>query len=247
MNTIRFFRFLFATLLFGVAWTILSSSALAYGIYSSAIEGNDISYPQCSTNNYPQKDAQFGIIGVTGGKAFTNNACLSEEFAWASDLSSLPSLYMNLNSPIGSTAFKGMVGPYGRCKRIGGRCQAENYGYNAAQEAFRYATSQGAFSPIWWLDIETTNSWSSSPSLNRGTINGAVKFFKDQGISVGIYSVPSMWSSITGNYKNNLPVWIAISSITPAPYCSSASGFTGGAVYLVQHASDSSFDSDHAC
>jgi hypothetical protein len=154
---------------------------------------------------------------------------------------------MNLNSPIGSTASEGMTGPYGHCRKADKRCQAENYGYNAAQYASRYAASQGAFSSMWWLDIEKANSWSSSPSLNRGTINGAVKFFKDRGIAVGVYSVPSMWSSITGNYKNNLPVWLATSSMTPAPYCSSISGFTGGAVYLVQYASSSSFDSDHAC
>jgi hypothetical protein len=246
MKTTLFFRFLCAALLFGVAWIALSSSALAYGIYSSAVGGNDISYPQCSTNDYPQ-NAHFGIVGVTGGKAFTNNPCLSTEFAWASALSNPPSLYMNLNSPIGSTAFKGTTGPYGHCKGIDKRCQAKNYGYNAAQEAFRYATSQGASSSMWWLDIETANSWSSSPSLNRGTINGAVKFFKDRGISVGIYSVPSMWSSITGKYNNNLPTWVATSSTIPAPYCSSTSGFTGGSVYLVQYASSSGFDSNYAC
>jgi non-ribosomal peptide synthetase component F len=85
MKTTRSFRFLFASLLAAVAWIVLSSYALAYGIYTSGTTGNDISYPQCSTSTYPNNS--FGIVGVTGGKAFTDNSCLSQEFAWANALS----------------------------------------------------------------------------------------------------------------------------------------------------------------
>jgi hypothetical protein len=246
MKTTHFFRFLFAGMLFAVAWIALSSQALAYGIYTAGTTGNDSSYPQCSTSTYPQNS--FGIVGVAGGRAFTDNPCLSKEFAWASALSSTPaSLYMNLNSPIGSTASNGITGPYGHCKKSDKLCRAENYGYNAAQAASNYAANQSASSSMWWLDIETSNSWSSSTSLNRGTINGAIRFFTDKGVSVGIYSTPSMWSSITRSYANHLPVWIATASTTPSTHCSSTYGFTGGTVYLVQYPSGSRFDTDYAC
>jgi hypothetical protein len=74
-------------------------------MYTGGTTGNDISYPQCSTSSYPQNS--FGIVGVAGGRAFTDNSCLSSEYAWAHALSTPASLYMNLNSPIGSTASNG--------------------------------------------------------------------------------------------------------------------------------------------
>jgi len=243
---IRFSHLLVVVSLFAVAWTVLGSHVqAANGTTASNTTGNDISYPQCRTSNYPQ--TAFGIIGVTGGKAFTNNPCFANEVAWASTLSHPVSLYMNLNAPIGPTAFQGMTGPYGHCTITDKLCQARNYGYNAAQHAFSYAASQRVSSSMWWMDIETANSWSYSTLLNQGTISGATQFFKrQQGIAVGVYSMPSMWRSITGNYRNKLPVWIAASSASPATFCTSKYGFTGGTVYIVQYAF-SGFDSDYAC
>jgi hypothetical protein len=243
LKTPRFFHLLFAVLLFAVAWIVLGSHTLAY--YTSNRTGNDVSYPQCSTSNFPQN--AFGIVGVTGGRAFTDNSCLSKEFAWASTLPNPPSVYMNLNAPLGPTASEGMTGPYGNCAKKDKLCQAENYGYNAAQYAFDYAAEQDVLSPMWWLDIETANSWSSDTSLNQRTIDGAVQFFADKGeILVGIYSTPRMWSSITGNYKNHLPVWLPAGSMPPETYCSSSYSFTGGTVYLVQYPSNG-FDTNYAC
>jgi hypothetical protein len=235
----------FVVSLFTLAWSILSSQALASGLLATHTTGNDLSYPQCHIGNYPNQ--AFGIVGVTGGKAFTQNACLAQEFAWATRLSHSASLYINLNAPIGPTASQGMTGPYGHCPPNEPLCQAENYGYNAAQAAFDYARGQQVSSSMWWLDIETANSWASTPSLNRGTIQGAVRFLTAQGgITVGIYSVPSMWSSITGDYSNQLPVWTVASSVSPITSCSSTSGFTGGTVSLVQYSANG-FDTDYAC
>jgi hypothetical protein len=245
MKTDRFFRLLCAVLLFAVAWVVLSSRTLAYSIYELNTTGNDISYPQCSTDNYPQ--SAFGIIGVTGGKSFTANPCLSKEFTWADALSKPPSLYMNLNAPIGPTASKGMTGHYGNCTKKDKSCQARNYGHKAAQYAFDYATDHNVSSPMWWLDIEIANSWSSDTHLNQETINGAVQFFRDRGgKTVGIYSTPRMWRSITGGYINHLPVWLPAGLTFPAIYCSSKYAFTGGTVYLVQYISNG-FDTNYVC
>src|SRR6266567_5294694 len=137
MKTSLGLRLLLAIFLFTFIWMFVTTTALAFGIYPGGTTGNDISYPQCGSNSYPQNS--FGIVGVTGGRAFTDNSCLSQEFAWASKLSTPASLYMNLNSPIGSTASKGMTGPYGTCKKSDKLCLAENYGYNAAQDAYTYA------------------------------------------------------------------------------------------------------------
>jgi hypothetical protein len=246
MKTKRFFYLLLAFFLFAFTLMLLPTNVLAYGIYKGGTTGNDISWPQCGTSSFPQNS--FGIVGVTGGRAFTENPCLSQEFVWAHGLSTPASLYMNLNSPIGSTASRGKTGPYGNCKKSDKLCQAENYGYNAAQYAYTYAQQQGASSSQWWLDIETANSWSSSTTLNQGTINGAAKFFSDKSIKLGVYSSQSMWNSITGGYQNGLPVWLATTATTPATYCSSTYSFTGGQMYLVQYSnSATSIDSDYAC
>jgi hypothetical protein len=243
-----FFRLLLASFLGVCACLVVTTTVLAAGMYTSGTFGNDISYPQCgsSTSSFPRNS--FAIVGVTGGRAFTDNSCLTTEFSWANGLATPASLYMNLNSPIGSTASKRMTGPYGNCKKSDKLCQAENYGYNAAQDASTYAQQQGASSSQWWLDIETANSWSSSHTLNQGTINGAVRFFNEKTIAIGVYSTQSMWNKITGGYKNLLPAWLATTATTPAAYCSSTYSFTGGTIYLVQYSNPAvSVDSDYAC
>jgi hypothetical protein len=243
-------RFIITVLVSGLlsvmAVLVMTTTVLAADIYTSQTYGNDISWPQCGTSSFPQNS--FGIVGVTGGKAFTNNPCLAQEFTWAKALTTPASLYINLNAPIGSTASKGDTGPYGTCAKGDKLCKARNYGYNATQAASAYAQQQGASSSQWWLDIETGNSWSSSATLNRDTVDGATKFFADHGLALGVYSTQGMWQSITGGYRNGLPVWLATTATAPAAYCSPGYSFTGGQVYLVQYSNASvSVDSDYAC
>jgi len=67
----------------------LGAAVLAAGVGSAAVAlgryGNDISWPQCG-GAFPAK-AGFGIIGVNGGRPFTDNPCLSEQVAYAKALS----------------------------------------------------------------------------------------------------------------------------------------------------------------
>lgn len=43
--------------------------------------GNDVSYPQCGSPLPTAAD--FGIVGVDGGRPFEVNACLAEQIVWA--------------------------------------------------------------------------------------------------------------------------------------------------------------------
>lgn len=238
----RFFRCL--VVLFLLLFTLfeLSEQTLAYGIYTGDTYGNDFSYPQCNLISFPQQT--FNIVGVTSGRAFQHNQCFNSEYLWTTGLATTGSVYMNLNAPIGTTASKGMTGPFGNCSKSDKICQSKNYGYNAAQDAYSYALGQGA---MWWLDIETFNSWSSNAGLNRNVIDGAVRFFTDKGIPVGIYSTPNMWNKITGNYQNKLPTWTATTNYGPYDSCLAVS-FTGGQTYLVQYRNPTiTIDSDYAC
>jgi hypothetical protein len=234
-----------------------ATTASASTMYPATQTGHDVSFPNSSTPTA----GTFGIIGVTGGRAFSYNTNFASEYQWASSYSPTvaPSVFINLNAPIGTTASNGMIGPDGSCSRKDKVCQAYNYGYNAAQDAYGHFGSSSTAS-IWWLDIETSNSWSSNASLNRNTIDGAAAFFEGgkvpngstvtgKGKPVGIYSTPSMWSTITNKYQNGLPAWVATTETTPAgaaTHCT-PNDFTNGITYLVQYNDGSGFDADFAC
>ncbi len=219
------------------AGTLLASAgpSAGAGLYPTSARGTDISWPQCGSA-LPTVGG-FGIVGVTNGRAFSQNPCLAAEYQWAGSASTSPSLYMNLNAAIGTTADNGASGPAGNCKRNDLSCWEYNYGWNAAQATFAYALTQGASAAVWWLDIETANSWRSKTALNRRTIQGATDALTSRGAQVGIYSAPYAWRTITGSWQNGMPVWYAG---TAAITCQSASSFTGGTVWLVQQASASS-------
>ncbi len=236
--------------------------------YSPGTTGNDISYPNCGAS-FPA-GSTFGIVGVTGGRAFSKNSCLGSEFTTASgisDATALPALYMNLNAPVGPTARQGLTGPAGSCSRKDKACIAYNYGYNAAEAAHNYAQTASASSGSWWLDIETANSWSAQPSLNQDTISGAVYFFYSESLAIGFYSTPSQWAAITGSStwspsypppssptststptSTPYPVWEAgASQSNPEAICKGG-GFAGASPELVQYwSSTTNLDTDYAC
>ena len=216
-------------------------AALAAGPYPTGSSGFDISYPQCGS---PQPRGSFAIIGVTHGRAFSRNDCFAAEYqqAVAAVTAAGVSFYMNLNAAIGTTASNGASGPAGTCRRSDKGCQAYNYGYNAAQDAYSYASSSGQ-AGVWWLDIETANSWNAQDALNRTTIQGAADFLTGSGRRVGIYSTQAMWTSITGGWSNGWPIWYAG---TASCEYARARAFTGGEVWLVQ-AGSATDNGDIAC
>ncbi len=223
-----------------------ASQATASGVYTGGSLGYDISSPQCG-GAYPSAPFDFGIVGVNNGRAFRHNSCLGSEFTWATGHTIAPSLYMNLNYAVGSTAPSNISSPK-TCAKGDKACQSYNYGWNAAADAVSYAASQGASSNNWWIDVETSNSWSAKPNLNVQDIQGAIDYLQNQGATVGFYSTPSMWNSITGGYNFALPVWVpGASSAQDAPsHCADSYAFNGGKVSLVQYQS-SGFDTNYAC
>lgn len=222
--------------------------------YTAGTTGYDISYPQ-GTGPYPQQPYAFGIVGVTSGRAYNNNPYLTQEYAWAENATANgtvnatpPSLYMNLNAPVGSTT-KGNTSTPIKCNKGDKICEAHNYGWNAAAESYLYAQNEtpSVTSPMWWLDIETGNSWSSSKDINAATIQGAIAYLATQGVTTGIYSNASMWNSIIGNAATfAVPNWIGGNNSNFTTFCNSSFTGTGSAVYLVQY-SLNGFDGDYAC
>jgi hypothetical protein len=250
-------------------WASLLASALALLLVSGTLaattdpftpgsSGTDVSWPNCSATL--PTSTQFAIVGVTGGRAFTSNACFAAEWTWATSNAGVQSLYMNLNAPVGSTSSYATLGPK-VCKHNDKICLSYDYGWQAAKSAFEQAQAAGASAGTWWLDVETSNSWTSSTAANAQVIQGAVDYLgagttavSGQGLAVGVYSTNAMYARIAGSYhpangQATVPTWyatVATSSAGAASYCTSKYAFTGGPVWLVQYASGG-LDADYAC
>jgi len=216
-----------------------SSLAAAQGIYQSGTTGLDVSYPNCSAS-IPK--SAFGVVGVNRGLLYSYNECLSAEASHFSNRS----LYMNTgwynqSSHISSTSPR-------QCIAGDSNCLAYNYGYNAALDALNYANTSGVTSSIWWLDVETANSWSSSVIQNQNSLQGSRDALINSGIStVGVYSTTSQWQSITGGWQNSWPNWGATTWTTAkqaSKYCTGHQ-FNGGPTYLIQYSGR--LDQDYAC
>ena len=165
--------------------TTLSTPAQASPV-TPLLLGTDISYPQCPSS--VPTAVSFAVVGVTNGKPFTSNPCLSQELSWASTLSVTPSFYTVVANP----------GPlFSKFWPVAGSmlpqpCDASNevscsydYGWNSALASFASAQSAVlnqsppssttttttpvptstsptlASTATWWLDVETASKWQS--------------------------------------------------------------------------------------
>jgi len=222
--------------------------------------GFDVSYPQCQTTSLPfaptSLNYQFAVLGVTGGRAMTQNRCLGVEMQIAAQQNLATSFYLNVNYPRGSALMAAVSGPLGTCDAGDNQCISYTYGWNTAQNAYQYAQqtlqdlNMTSAPSVWWLDVEIANYWSRDPSLNDRVIQGAIDFFgRNVGnATVGIYSIRSNWNQIAGaSFQPAVPSWVAgAHSLAGASYLCSQSSFTGGPVSLVQYATKQ-FDVDYVC
>lgn len=213
-----------------------ASRATALSPYPPGSTGYDISFPQCG-GPFPAQPYAFGLVGVTGGRAFTTNPCLRAQYNWAAASGRPPSLYINTKYPSGTTIGERDTGPAGTCASTDTRCQAYNYGYKTAQHAVAYAKTQGVTDvATWWLDVETENTWSADKAMNAVVLGAAIDYLRTQTASIGIYSTPYQWSIIAGTYAPGLPVWVAGGKdAAHAQELCTTGLFGGGEVQLVQY------------
>jgi hypothetical protein len=197
--------------------------------------GHDISWPQCD-GPYPVAGYGHAVIGVTGGRPFTQNRCLESQWRWATVPGSGAAVYVNVASPRwGEPA--AMQGPAGACAGHDLPCQAYNHSANNMEYALTYARQSGVDSPMWWIDVEVLNRWSADRSLNALTVKAAMETLQKHGRRVGVYSTYLQWRRITGDASFGLPIWIAgAPTDADAPsYCHRTDKhFNGGEPWLVQ-------------
>ncbi|HEX3623556.1 MAG TPA: hypothetical protein VHT97_14675 [Acidimicrobiales bacterium] len=215
---------------------------------AAAGTGYDVSYPQCA-DSLPSRPA-FAIVGVSDGRPYGDNPCVASQYGWALTSRKSPGFYMNTANPgVASTRLDwyGQSGPL-PCSPDDEAACAYDYGANAAQRAFDYAQSQtgAAAAGDWWLDVETSNSWSGDYSLNLADLQGSIDVLAGQGVTVGVYSTAYQWGQITGGARLAMPSWVAGAQNAQRASAMCASSFTGGKVVLVQYPSGG-LDADYAC
>lgn len=192
----------------------------------------DVSWPNCTLRNHPV--GAEGIVGVNGGLSFHPNPCLGKQIGWFKS----PSVYVNTGYPGLPRATKYKSYPK-TCSTRDEKCLAYNYGFNAGRYDIKYGSLQGVIADRWWVDVETENSWSDDPLVNRQSLQGTADALtqyagKDK---VGFYSYPGQWNLITNHWHNYLPVWAATGSknIQDAIEACNQDSFTGGQVLLAQY------------
>ena len=276
----RFFALTIAPLIAGLAILAASPATVAAARPAApaaahpsggAKIGYDISYPQCG-GEFPVNPA-FGIVGVNRGIVFSANPCLGagsgqSQLAWAGGVQA--QLYANTGNPgpaLSTHWPNGQTLPR-ECNTAASsgsdtaNC-AYDYGWNAAADSYQTAVrayislglaAKGATSTpkanVWWLDVETGNSWRSDVSLNVASLQGAVAYLESAGAAdIGFYSTQRQWDQITGGTLvfGGSPGWVAgASTARGARSNCGANSFTGDVVALAQYLAKG-FDADLRC
>jgi hypothetical protein len=228
--------------------------------------GNDISWPQC--NKSLPKDQAFAIVGVNNGLANTTNPCLASQLAWAQKSTGgtnqpKVALYVNTANPglagswwPSSNDYGGSTinNPYGECNHGEDIACAYMYGYAKAYDDANIRGISNSSSYLWWLDVETINSWSTNKAANAADLEGMTAYFKSIGANnIGLYSTSYQWGQIVGSANpasnlNNLKSWLpgARSQSSAKSNCSLAPLTSGGTVTLTQFISKN-LDYDYSC
>jgi hypothetical protein len=223
--------------------TALVAPANAAGIAPKGSVGIDVSYPQCGSVG-PSMTGAFGVVGVTGGSAWSSNPCLAAE---AARFPTALHLYVNTGW---NTASPHATGTTPRvCAKTDALCRAYDYGYGAGRSALAVAAKAGVHATTWWLDVENGNTWSTVPAQNRASLQGEYDALRKGGVAlVGAYSTTAQWNEITGTWQNGWPNWgatVLTSASAAAAYCT-GHRFTGGQTWMIQFRG-ATYDEDVAC
>ena len=245
------------------------------GVARASDVGHDVSYPQCG--QALPADSAFGVVGVNGGVATTVNPCLAEQLAWAAGLPGAPGLQVYVNTanpgqldPLPPTWPSSGDSPYGPCDGGPGPACSFVYGGTRASvdihafllpAAARAGVTVVPADLVWWLDVETMNTWQSGSAAalanNRAALEGMVAYLAGTGARVGLYSTGVQWREIAGwvppgSSLHHLDSWLAgaLDPVGAAELCGLPALTGGGEVVLAQFVTeldDRPLDHDLPC
>jgi hypothetical protein len=222
--------------------------------------GHDISWPQCSSAEggyglpMPPRSTDFVIVGLTRGRAFTENPCLADQVRWVRRHDKPNHAYAMGTFPTPSQLDDhGDEGPWEASTRAG---RLRNVGYAAAQFAVDSMNDLDWRPPMVWIDVEAQRNqpWPMGTATreeeNRFVLEALMRGLEDNGFAYGVYSYKAGWHEITGNWHlPTVPVWATAGRLDhpdeALDRCSQPS-FSGGPVHIAQWYDDTR-DYDRTC
>jgi hypothetical protein len=207
---------------------LLGGSPASAATASTSGPGIDVSWPQCG-KTLP-KQPVFAIVGVNHGLANNTNPCLASQLAWAKTAKSPAAtaqprvaLYVNTANPARQGSWWPMLNtyngvkvtnPYGNCALGSLKACSYMYGWAKASDDAKRRGVSNPQSYLWWLDVETENTWQEDKAANVAVLEGMAAYFKKIGARVGLYSTAYQWGEIAGSVKftsplAGLPSWLA--------------------------------------
>src|SRR5947208_1638782 len=156
----------------GVVAAVAATMVIAVGSVpaSATPSGLDVSWPQCPAVALGPAGG-FTIVGLTNGRAYTDNPCLATEWTWASSTGAPTGLYLVINSAPDA-----------------GAAAAYAWGAGAVDHALATMAAKRISAPFVWLDVETGKFWSGDKPANAAVVRGAIDRLHARGFGSGIYS-----------------------------------------------------------
>ncbi len=210
---------------------------------TAPLAGQDVSWPQCPAGHggyglpMPAAGAAFMIVGLTGGRGFTTNPCVTSQAAWAKTRGIRTAAYLVPTYPTRAQFGRwGRVGP-ARPTSLEGR--AYNVGWAQAADAIGVLRRSGLRAKAVWIDVEANRrrAWSSDTGANTAVVRGVAAAIRRAGLQPGLYTNSSSWTTYTDGARLGLPEWRTVGPrprSTAVAACSAAP-LNGGRVLLVQH------------
>ncbi len=193
------------------------------------VRGFDVSYPQCGSPL--PRSGGFAIVGLNGGRPLSSNKCASAQLDWARAKAG-HAVYVNTSYP--------------------GVGDEVAYGRRLVDDAVAREHALGiSGTSVWWLDVETVNTWAGSARQNATVLDSMAARLQELGVRVGIYSTPKMWEEIAGTWRPGLPVWYATGpgdEASGSAACSkSFAGSISAIVQWVETTADGELDHNLIC
>jgi hypothetical protein len=128
---------------------------------------------------------------------------------------------------------------------------AYTYGYAMAFDDVNLRGVPDPAHRLWWLDVETGNSWSPDTRVNTADLEGMTAYLQSIGADVGIYSTGYQFGTIAGSIGpgsnlNRLKNWIPGAAASAQANCASDPLTPGGTITLTQFTAGD-LDYNYAC
>jgi hypothetical protein len=185
----------------------------------------------------PAPGAAFVIVGLTGGRGFTTNPCVSGQAWWAKTHAVRTAAYLVPTYPTRAQLRRWGAGGPAPATSLQGR--VFNVGWAQGADAAGVLRRSGLRAKAVWIDVEANRvrPWSPDTGANTALVRGVAAAIRRAGLQPGLYTNSSSWTTYTDGARLGLPEWRTVGprSRAEAVAACAAASLNGGRVLLVQH------------